>query len=159
MAGHLGNARRTSRNQELVRVDKENNLLLVKGSIPGPNGGYGGALYVYYGDSSGTGGIVLRGYSNLINDGGRGVTYGGDGGGVYLEDYYSGGVTGSGGLLTEADLSANGGNATDSGGYGGYVEIYSYTPPSQYRAVTVDGGTGTTPGGTGTITIDGGGPT
>jgi ribosomal protein L3 len=23
-----------------VRVDKENNLLLVKGSIPGPNGGY-----------------------------------------------------------------------------------------------------------------------
>lgn len=40
MAGHLGNARRTSRNQELVSVDKENNLLLVKGSIPGPNGGY-----------------------------------------------------------------------------------------------------------------------
>lgn len=40
MAGHLGDARRTSRNQELVSVDKENNLLLVKGSIPGPNGGY-----------------------------------------------------------------------------------------------------------------------
>jgi large subunit ribosomal protein L3 len=40
MSGHLGNARRTSRNQELVRVDKENNLLLVKGSVPGPNGGY-----------------------------------------------------------------------------------------------------------------------
>ena len=40
MSGHLGSARRTSRNQELVRVDKENNLLLVKGSIPGPNGGY-----------------------------------------------------------------------------------------------------------------------
>ena len=40
MAGHMGNVRRTSRNQELVRVDKENNLLLVKGSVPGPNGGY-----------------------------------------------------------------------------------------------------------------------
>jgi len=40
MAGHMGHARRTSRNQELIRVDKENNLLLVKGSVPGPNGGY-----------------------------------------------------------------------------------------------------------------------
>lgn len=40
MAGHMGHARRTSRNQELVRVDRENNLLLVKGSVPGPNGGY-----------------------------------------------------------------------------------------------------------------------
>jgi large subunit ribosomal protein L3 len=40
MAGHLGHARRTSRNQELVRIDKDNNLLLVKGSVPGPNGGY-----------------------------------------------------------------------------------------------------------------------
>ena len=40
MSGHLGDDRRTSRNQELVSVDKENNLLLVKGSVPGPNGGY-----------------------------------------------------------------------------------------------------------------------
>ena len=40
MPGHMGNVRRTSRNQELVRVDKDHNLLLVKGSIPGPNGGY-----------------------------------------------------------------------------------------------------------------------
>jgi large subunit ribosomal protein L3 len=38
MAGQMGHVRRTSRNQELVRVDKENNLLLVKGSVPGPNG-------------------------------------------------------------------------------------------------------------------------
>jgi len=38
MAGHLGNVRRTSRNHKLIRVDKENNLLLVKGSVPGPNG-------------------------------------------------------------------------------------------------------------------------
>ena len=40
MGGQMGNVRRTSRNQELVRIDKENNLLLVKGSVPGPNGGY-----------------------------------------------------------------------------------------------------------------------
>lgn len=38
MSGHAGNVRRTSRSQQLVRVDKENNLLLVKGSVPGPNG-------------------------------------------------------------------------------------------------------------------------
>ncbi len=40
MAGHMGHASRTSRNQKLVRVDKENDLLLVKGSVPGPNGGF-----------------------------------------------------------------------------------------------------------------------
>lgn len=40
MSGHMGHVRRTTRNQELVRIDKENNLLLVKGSVPGPNGGY-----------------------------------------------------------------------------------------------------------------------
>jgi len=40
MAGHSGSVRRTSRNQEIVGLDKENNLLLVKGSVPGPNGGY-----------------------------------------------------------------------------------------------------------------------
>ncbi|MBI4578708.1 MAG: 50S ribosomal protein L3 [Planctomycetes bacterium] len=40
MAGHMGHVRRTSRNQELVRVDKDNHLLLVKGSVPGPNGAY-----------------------------------------------------------------------------------------------------------------------
>ncbi|MGB9624813.1 MAG: 50S ribosomal protein L3 [Phycisphaerae bacterium] len=40
MAGHMGNVSRTSRNQMVVRVDKENDLLLVKGSVPGPNGGF-----------------------------------------------------------------------------------------------------------------------
>jgi len=40
MAGHMGAARCTSRNHRLVSVDKENNLLLIKGSVPGPNGGY-----------------------------------------------------------------------------------------------------------------------
>jgi large subunit ribosomal protein L3 len=40
MAGRHGNARTTVRNLELVRVDAENNLLLVRGGVPGPNGGY-----------------------------------------------------------------------------------------------------------------------
>jgi large subunit ribosomal protein L3 len=40
MAGQMGNVRKTSRNLKVVRVDKENNLLLVWGAVPGPNGGY-----------------------------------------------------------------------------------------------------------------------
>jgi large subunit ribosomal protein L3 len=40
MAGRLGNERTTSRNLRVVRVDAENNLLLVRGAVPGPNGGY-----------------------------------------------------------------------------------------------------------------------
>jgi large subunit ribosomal protein L3 len=40
MAGHYGNARCTARNLKVVRVDIENNLLLVCGAVPGPNGGY-----------------------------------------------------------------------------------------------------------------------
>lgn len=40
MAGRYGNARCTVRNLQLVRVDAENNVLLVKGAVPGPNGGY-----------------------------------------------------------------------------------------------------------------------
>jgi large subunit ribosomal protein L3 len=39
MAGRYGNERVTIRNLNLVRVDKENNLLLVRGAVPGPNGG------------------------------------------------------------------------------------------------------------------------
>ncbi len=39
MAGHMGNARRTAQNLEIVRVDAERSLLLVKGAIPGPKGG------------------------------------------------------------------------------------------------------------------------
>lgn len=39
MAGQFGAKRRTARNQELVSVDLENNLLVIKGSVPGPNGG------------------------------------------------------------------------------------------------------------------------
>ncbi len=40
MAGHYGHARCTSRNLKVVRVDNDNNLLLVRGAVPGPNGGY-----------------------------------------------------------------------------------------------------------------------
>jgi large subunit ribosomal protein L3 len=40
MAGHYGSARCTARNLKVVRVDLENNLLLVCGAVPGPNGGY-----------------------------------------------------------------------------------------------------------------------
>jgi len=39
MAGHMGMDRVTSRNHPLVKVDAENNLLLIKGALPGPNGG------------------------------------------------------------------------------------------------------------------------
>ncbi len=40
MAGQHGNQRRTSRNLPLVRIDAENNLILVDGAVPGPIGGY-----------------------------------------------------------------------------------------------------------------------
>ena len=39
MAGHLGNARTTMQNLEVVQVDADRNLLLVKGSVPGHRGG------------------------------------------------------------------------------------------------------------------------
>lgn len=39
MSGHMGNARVTTQNLEVVRVDLERNLLLVKGAVPGPAGG------------------------------------------------------------------------------------------------------------------------
>ena len=40
MAGRFGSERCTMRNVKLVRIDSENNLLLVRGAVPGPNGGY-----------------------------------------------------------------------------------------------------------------------
>jgi large subunit ribosomal protein L3 len=43
MAGHMGMDQVTTRNHPLVKVDAENNLLLIKGALPGPNGGL---LYV-----------------------------------------------------------------------------------------------------------------
>jgi large subunit ribosomal protein L3 len=38
-AGRLGNARITVRNLDVVKVDAHNHLILVRGSVPGPNGG------------------------------------------------------------------------------------------------------------------------
>ncbi len=40
MAGHTGVQRVTVRNLEVVSVDEEDNLLMIKGAVPGPNGGY-----------------------------------------------------------------------------------------------------------------------
>jgi large subunit ribosomal protein L3 len=39
MSGQMGNVRRTAQNLEVVRVDAERNLLLVKGAVPGHRGG------------------------------------------------------------------------------------------------------------------------
>ena len=39
MSGQYGNAQITTRNLKVVRVDSENGLLLVRGAVPGPNGG------------------------------------------------------------------------------------------------------------------------
>jgi large subunit ribosomal protein L3 len=40
MPGHLGQVRRTTQNLEIIQVRPEDNLLLVKGAIPGANGDY-----------------------------------------------------------------------------------------------------------------------
>jgi large subunit ribosomal protein L3 len=39
MAGHMGMDQVTTRNHPLVKIDTENQLLLIKGALPGPNGG------------------------------------------------------------------------------------------------------------------------
>ena len=39
MSGHMGNVRRTIQNLEVVRVDSERNLLLIRGAVPGHAGG------------------------------------------------------------------------------------------------------------------------
>jgi large subunit ribosomal protein L3 len=40
MSGHLGDQRVTVRNLRVLGVDKDDNLLVVEGSVPGANGGY-----------------------------------------------------------------------------------------------------------------------
>ena len=40
MSGHMGHARVTQRNLRVLGVDKDENLLVVEGSVPGPEGGY-----------------------------------------------------------------------------------------------------------------------
>jgi large subunit ribosomal protein L3 len=39
-AGHMGNKRVTTRNLRVVQVDADNNLLVVRGAVPGAAGGY-----------------------------------------------------------------------------------------------------------------------
>lgn len=40
MAGHMGDERVTTQNLEVIRVDAERNLLLIKGAVPGAAGGH-----------------------------------------------------------------------------------------------------------------------
>ena len=40
MAGHLGDERVTQQNLEIVRVDEENNIILIKGAVPGAKNAY-----------------------------------------------------------------------------------------------------------------------
>jgi large subunit ribosomal protein L3 len=40
MGGHMGSDQVTVRNLEVIDVDTEDNVLAVKGAVPGPNGGY-----------------------------------------------------------------------------------------------------------------------
>jgi large subunit ribosomal protein L3 len=39
MAGHMGDAKRTVQNVEIIRIDAERQLLLIKGALPGSRGG------------------------------------------------------------------------------------------------------------------------
>ena len=39
MAGHLGNERVTVQNLTVVKIDADNNLIAIKGAVPGPKGG------------------------------------------------------------------------------------------------------------------------
>src|SRR5438045_4221412 len=55
MPGRYGNERVTIRNLAIARLDLENNLLLVYGAVPGPNGGF----------------VVIR-ESNKVGKGSRG---------------------------------------------------------------------------------------
>jgi large subunit ribosomal protein L3 len=38
MAGRMGNVRVTIQNLEVIKADKDNNILVLKGSVPGPKG-------------------------------------------------------------------------------------------------------------------------
>lgn len=40
MSGQYGNKKNTKRNMKVVKVDAENNLIMVLGGVPGPSGGY-----------------------------------------------------------------------------------------------------------------------
>jgi large subunit ribosomal protein L3 len=38
--GHMGNVRKTSKNLKVVKIDADENLLFVRGAVPGPTGAY-----------------------------------------------------------------------------------------------------------------------
>ena len=38
MSGHMGNVRQTTQNLKVQKIDLENNFILIKGAVPGPNG-------------------------------------------------------------------------------------------------------------------------
>jgi len=40
MPGHMGVARQTTKNLTVVRVDADDNIILIRGAVPGPNGAY-----------------------------------------------------------------------------------------------------------------------
>jgi large subunit ribosomal protein L3 len=40
MPGRMGNARVTAKNLRVIEADRENHLLVVRGAVPGPRGGY-----------------------------------------------------------------------------------------------------------------------
>jgi large subunit ribosomal protein L3 len=40
MAGHMGNVRVTTKNHKLISIDKDKNIIVVKGAVAGPAGGY-----------------------------------------------------------------------------------------------------------------------
>lgn len=40
MSGHMGNVKRTVQNLEIMKIDHERSLLLIKGAVPGSKGGY-----------------------------------------------------------------------------------------------------------------------
>lgn len=40
MSGHLGHSKITTKNHNVVSIDEDRNLIVIKGSVPGPAGGY-----------------------------------------------------------------------------------------------------------------------
>src|SRR5262252_662842 len=52
MAGHMGMDQVTTRNHPLVKIDKDNNLMLIKGALPGPNGALLKSASGYFRDRS-----------------------------------------------------------------------------------------------------------
>jgi len=40
MPGHMGSERKTIKNLRVAAVDAENNLLMIRGAVPGPDGSY-----------------------------------------------------------------------------------------------------------------------